>query len=246
MRFDLRRFSPDGDGGGGGDQAAKDAAAKAAADKAAADAAAGGADKIAADKKAADDKAAADKAAADAAAKGGDGKGGKDDAGKDGDVVPETYDLKLPEQTKLGQSDVDDIAAFAKENKLTQKQAANLLKSRDEAAVATETRNTEIITGQVKEWDDDVRALTTLGKTYEETVSVSQKGFNAFIPENSEIRTFLKTSGLGSHPDAVALFYKLGLEVKEDKHQQGGGGGKPEKTAAQRMYPDLPSAAAKK
>lgn len=241
MRFDLRRFSPDGDGGGGGnDQAAKDKAAadqkviddKAIADKKVAD------DKAAADKKTADDKAAAD------AAKGG--KGGKDDAGKPGDGVPETYDLKLPDNTKLKQGDVDAIVAFAKENGLTQKQAANLLKSRDEAVVADEKRNTEIIGSQVKAWDGEVRALTTLGKTYEETVAVSARGFNAYIPKDSEIRTFLKTSGLGSHPDAVALFYKLGLDVKEDNHLQGGNGGKPGKTSAQRMYPGLPSNADKK
>lgn len=241
MRFDLRRFSPDGDGGGGGDKAAQDLAAKALADKAVTDKADADQkvldDKTAAEKKAADEKAAADAAAA--------GKGGKGDDGKGGDVVPETYDLKLPSETKLKQEDVDAIAAFAKENKLTQKQAENLLKSRGEAVVANDTRIAEQIGGQVKAWDTEVRALTTLGKTYEETVAVAAKGFNAHIPEKSEIRTFLKTSGLGSHPDAVALFYKLGLDVKEDKHLQGGTGGKPEKTTAQRMYPNLPSTANK-
>lgn len=236
MRNYWARFSPDGDGGGAGDQAAKDAAA---AQKVADDAAAA--------KKVADDAAAAKKIAGDeaAAAAAKAAKGGKDDAGKGGDVVPETYDLKLTDNTKLKQEDVDAIAAFAKENRLTQKQAANLLKSRDEAVVAQDTRIAEQIGSQVKAWDAEVRALTTLGKSYEETVSVAAKGFNAHIPEKSEIRTFLKTSGLGSHPDAVALFYKLGLEVKEDNHQQGGRGGKPDKTMAQLMYPDLPSTAAK-
>lgn len=235
---------PDDGAGGGGDQAAKDLAAKAVADKVIAD-------KAIADQKVIDDKTAADKKAADDLA----AKGGKDDKGKTGDGVPDKYDLKLPDGSKLGQADIEATAAFAKENGLTQGQAENLLKSREEALTATRTAETEAIKQSIEGWEGSIRADKTLGATYEDTVRIAGQGFERAFPGTvdakgvkvpSEISTFLKISGLGSHPDVVRHFFKFGLESGEDQHKRGSGNGDaPKKTAAQRMYATLPSEAGK-
>lgn len=241
MYLKFRKFA--GGDGSGTDQAAKDAAAKVIADKVIADKAladaealknkGGGEDQAAKDaaaKKIADQKVIDDAKAAD------DAKKAKGDDGKGGDVVPETYDLKLDKESKLQNADVAEIAAFAKENKLTQNQAALLLKG----ANATAENRFKVIAGEIVKWEGEIAADKTMGATPEETKRVAAIGFKAaFADPDGIITTFLKVSGIGSYPEVVRHFYKYGLTVGEDNHQANGGdkGGKA-KTAAQRMYPN--------
>ena len=214
--MDFRRFDPKDGGAGGGAAAA-----------------------VLDDKKVGDKGAAGD---------GGAGGGDKSGAG-DGGAKPEVYELKLPENSSLEAADLDSIAKYAKDNGLTKVQAEALLKGRNDEAAAAQVHYVNETKKQVGLWETELQTDKTLGATFDDTKRIAAAGFDALFPKKTDekgqvveddIRKFLKTSGLGSHPDVVRAFYKVGLKAVEDKHLQGGDKGGAAKTAAQKMYPNNP------
>ncbi len=60
-------------------------------------------------------------------------------------VIPEKYELKLSEASPLDQTDVTRVETYAKANKLTQEQAAAVLKEHEGTATALLTRRQPVV-----------------------------------------------------------------------------------------------------
>lgn len=224
---------------------AASAAEKVAADKAAADATTAAAaaarpafeaqaakEKADADAKAIADKAAADKAAADAAAV--------------------TYDLKVPEGSKLDAAFVERTAAIARALGLDQKGAEKLLAERatdaterttqQAATVAAfkpggalwEKRDTEYRTAALADKDLGAGDQGKLDASIEK-VQIALAKFG-----DDELRADLKDSGWGSKPSVLRLLAKIGRAMGEGQQIAGNAaGGVAKKSDAQVMFPNM-------
>jgi hypothetical protein len=190
-----------------GKDAAAQAAEKTAADKAAADTAAKGADKTkdaaadqtAAGKKAADEQTAKAKVEADAKAA----------------VVPEKYDLKLPEGTIVDEPMMAEFTAFAKESKLTNDQAQKAADLHLKAIGAFAAKQAAEFTDQQKKWTDEMIGDKDLGgKKIDDTLSVARKVVSAF--GTPRLKADLERTGMGNHPDLVKMFHAVGLQLGDD------------------------------
>lgn len=219
-------------GGAGG---ADDAAAKAAAEKAAGD-------KAAADKAAAD-KAAADKAAADAAAAGNETpeqKAAREKADADkkaadekaaaaaGNVVPDKYDLKLPDKSNIDKAVVERTAAIARELGLSQERAQKMLDFQVQELAAIEDATIKatleahqpggaVWEKQVEEWNAKALADPDIGGNKPEQLQASVKLAKQVVAKfgDKESIEFLEKNPLGSHPALIRLLYRIGKASSE-------------------------------
>lgn len=137
-------------------------------------------------------------------------------------VVPEKYDLKLPEGSTLDASSVEKIASFAKERGLSNEQAQAILERDHEAKASFDEANKP---GTGSEWirrtsDMEKAALADkeIGGTKENLLANCELGkqvLTKFFPEN--VTKFLVDTGFGSHPDVIRGFAKLGKMMAPDQ-----------------------------
>jgi hypothetical protein len=148
-------------------------------------------------------------------------------------VVPEKYELTLPENAPFEQADLDAIAAEARAMSCTQEEAQALVLAR--VAHMQERAASYLV---------ELKADPELGGAkLDETVQLALKGRSFLAPEGSEEAAYLAReldkTGAGNHRLMMRMFARLGRAMSED----GGGGLRPssgpEKTAAQKMYPGM-------
>lgn len=223
-----------------------DPAAKVIADKATADAAAAEAAKTpeqkAADQKVVDDKAAADKVIADAA-----------EAAKK--VVPDKYELKLPDNAQADPAVIERTGAIARDLGLSQEAAQKALEF-----VASETA--QAVSAQLaqfapptpeqpeggakwREQDDTWRAASLADKELgsgdpaklQSAVTAANKVVAKF--GDKDLIAFFEKSGLGSNPATLRFLNKIGKQMSEGTLITGDGSGgsdKSDQARAERIY----------
>ena len=140
-----------------------------------------------------------------------------------------TYDLKLPESAVIDASALERTAAIARELGLSNEAAQTMLGAlnREAKAVIDATLAAHAPGGaewakQVETWETALKADPALGATPEERQAAVQKGvavidrFAQQHPERAQaLKSYLDTSGLGSHPDVVHFFAWLGKSASE-------------------------------
>jgi hypothetical protein len=181
----------------------------------------------------ADAKAAADaaaKAAADEAAKGGEGKPDDkpaDDKAGDGKAddkpvakAPEKYDLKPPEGQEFGSEFLTAYEGVARKLDLSNEQAQELYST---LAPVLEKQQLAQIEAVKSEWLESSKSDKEFGgDKLQESLGVA----NAALKEygSPELKDFLKATGLGSHPEVIRLFHKVGKTLTPDKFVGGDAG----------------------
>jgi hypothetical protein len=156
-------------------------------------------------------------------------------------VVPDKYELKLADKSPLDASDVDKLSTYAKAHKLTQEQAAALLKHQEETAGGVITRQDAARQAEREAWLTAVKEDKDLGGDHlTETLKHTKLAMDRFAPEGHPFRAYLDTTGHGNHPEFLRVFSAIGKAMAEDKPlsilpPEGG----EKKSLAQRMYPDL-------
>lgn len=122
--------------------------------------------------------------------------------------VPEAYDLKAPEGTTL---DPDVLAVYApvfKEAGLTNEVAQKLMDVHIE-------QQQKALVAQHSTWVSTVKSDPEIGgKQFDTTVKHAQAALARF--GSPELKSILETTGLGSHPELVRVFAKIGAAQGED------------------------------
>jgi len=151
-------------------------------------------------------------------------------------VVPEKYDLKIPEKSVLSAEHVQKVEAFAKEAKLTNEQAQVLLQRESDAAqVGIDSLHNEAKT-KAAQWLKDAQADKEIGgERFAETVDSANHALEALFP-GIEIRKIMDTSGLGNHPTVLKGFAKIGAMLKNDKIHPTGNPPPQKPPLTQRLY----------
>jgi hypothetical protein len=139
----------------------------------------------------------------------------KEKSGQDA-VVPEKYDLKLPEGSLLSASQLEALATYSKENKLTAEQAQGLLE-REHQAVATYVENQkQELAKKPEAWLAEAQADKEIGgDKFGENTELAKRALATFGSDT--LKKILNDTGLGNHPELVRAFVRIGKAMSDDK-----------------------------
>lgn len=139
-----------------------------------------------------------------------------DDSAKEGDDgAPEKYELEMPQESLLGDDHVKDVEKFAREHKMSNKQAQQLL-DRD-AKITENFLKSQVEDHQIRvdDWKKEIEADPEYGgDKYNDTVVLAKSAVDKF--GSQAFKDLLKNSGYGNHPEVVKIFAEIGREIQSD------------------------------
>lgn len=202
------------------------------------------------------DKPATDDKNQPSDAKNTDGSDSKDgqksdqdtDKGKN-DGAPESYtDFTLPENMEVNEAVMDEFKGMAKEAKLPQETAQKFVETGaklvQDAVENFALSQVEAYAKKVDTWHESRAKDPEIGGTEDkqnEVLSQASKVVRSLGGES--LLKALDETGAGNHPEIIRAFYRIRELVGEDgKLIQGNLGGGEPKSAAQALYPNLPTA----
>jgi len=175
---------------------------------------------------------------------GGDGDGGSPGsvAGKTDEAVaatgaPESYaQFEFPDGVTLEATRLEELKAHYKELGLTQEQAQKAAIREATTIKAGLEAQTAAVTQLRESWVNAAKVDAEIGGDgFEQNLAAARLGLSKF--GTPALNEFLRTSGVGSHPEVIRVFTRIGNTLKEDQPTPGGGGVAPEKKdLATRMY----------
>lgn len=138
-------------------------------------------------------------------------------------AVPEKYELKLPDGSLLDPKAIEGIAAFAKEQGLSQTQAEKLLMRDHEAMARFVEGQNEQLQKSSQQWAEQVKEDQEIGgEKLQESLDSARRFIKQFGSE--KLVSELETSGLGNHPELVRLCARAGKLLANDKLVTGNAG----------------------
>jgi hypothetical protein len=161
--------------------------------------------------------------------------GAKPEAKVEPTGAPEKYELKAPEDAAMDEAGIASFSELAKELNLTQDAAQKMI---DKMAPAMQARQADAMQAAKAKWAEESTTDAEFGgQKLTENVAIADKALTQF--GTPELRTLLKESGLGNHPEIIRAFYRAGKAISEDGSFVNGNKGATTETAAQRMYPNM-------
>lgn len=149
--------------------------------------------------------------------------------------APEAYAFTAPEGKEFDAGLTDAFAAVAKDLNLSQDSAQTIL---SKMAPVLEARQAAQAQAMKSEWLESAKSDAEYGGAkLQENLGVAKKAMDSFA--NPALVTLLNETGLGSHPEVVRLFYKVGKTISEDRFVANGAqGGSAAANPAQRLFPN--------
>jgi len=143
-----------------------------------------------------------------------DGEGG-DKTETKAPVVPEKYELKMPEGYELNEAVASEFETFAKEQGLTQETAQKYADIGAKLIESNESAKAEAWANQRKTWREEVAADPEVGgKALAENMGYAARAIDTFAPE---LREVFDASGWGDNPAFVKAFIRIGKAISEDR-----------------------------
>lgn len=162
----------------------------------------------------------------------GSGEGGQQTGAAEFDPAK----LTVPDGVeKLDQALIDQFAPVAKEMKLNQEQAQQLVNLYAGAASQSHQQLQAAFEAQVKQWGEETRADPEIGGAkLQETLHYAQKAVRTFGGE--PLAKTLDDLGIGNHPVLVKAFAQIGRQISGESLPGGGSPPAPEKTRAEILF----------
>lgn len=150
-------------------------------------------------------------------------------------VVPEKYDLKMPEGVELDTAMAEEFSVLAKELKLDNATAQRVA----DIAVKMQQKQLERHAETVNGWADTSKVDKEFGgDNLKPNLAIAQKAIDTF--GSSELKTFLTSSGLGNHPEIIRFAFKAGKAISEDGFIRAGSRTATTETSLEkRLYPSM-------
>lgn len=130
--------------------------------------------------------------------------------------APEKYELTAPEGVALQPGLLGKFEELFRKNNLTNEAAQELINSYAENIIKPDQVSLqEQLAKQHETWKETVAKDTELGGTnFPNTEKFAQSAVAKF--GTPELKTYLNTTGLGSHPELVRAFARIGKAMAED------------------------------
>ena len=149
-------------------------------------------------------------------------------------VVPEAYDLKMPDGVELDQAATTEFTAIAKELKLDQAAAQKLA----DIGAKMAQRQADAHAQLVETWTEQVKTDKEIGgDKLAENLGVARKAIDTF--GSPEFKALLNSTGLGNHPEVVKLAFKVGKAISEDGFVSGSPKGNTTNDPAKKLFPNM-------
>jgi hypothetical protein len=131
-------------------------------------------------------------------------------------IIPEKYELKVGEAFTLGQEYLDSFQAYAKEAKLSNEQAQQIL-DREAFALSEYSKKQEVeFEGIKNKWIEDAKNDPEIGgDSFKQNVELAQRALEKY--STPQFINELNSSGYGNHPELVRIFARIGKAFSEDK-----------------------------
>lgn len=137
-----------------------------------------------------------------------------DDEGPQG--APEEYaDFAVPDGMEINTELLEQATPLFKELGLSQIQSQKLVDMYAAQQQAEAQASSESYSQTVKDWVDEAKSDTEIGgDKFDENVGIAKRGIDKFgTPKLVEV---LEQTGLGSHPEFIRLFTRVGKLISED------------------------------
>jgi len=149
-------------------------------------------------------------------------------------VVPEAYELKMPDGVELDQAATTEFTAIAKELKLDQAAAQKLA----DIGAKMAQRQADAHAQLVETWTEQVKTDKEIGgDKLAENLGVARKAIDTF--GSPELKALLNSTGLGNHPEVVKLAFKVGKAISEDGFVSGSPKGNTTNDPAKKLFPNM-------
>lgn len=131
-------------------------------------------------------------------------------------VVPDAYDLKLPDGSLLTATDLEEISSYAKEKGYTQEQASELMTREHLAVSEYHEAQQELFKAKTDEWKKAVSIDKELGgDNLAKSAEFAYRAVERFA--SPEFKAELDKTGFGNHPEVVRMFSRIGRAMSDDK-----------------------------
>lgn len=132
-------------------------------------------------------------------------------------VVPEKYDLKLPEGSTLDPKTIEAVASFAKEKGLSQEVAQAVLEREHLAIDSFAKAMDQKVEESKKQWlETSLQDKEFGGDNLKLAVETGHRALKRF-DSTGKLTEMLNSTGFGNHPEVVRFFYNVGKHMAEDK-----------------------------
>ncbi len=131
-------------------------------------------------------------------------------------IVPEKYDLRLTKDSLLTDSDSERIARQAREQGLTQDEAALRLRNSEDDVSAYDKAQKEAVATEHKAWEETMKTDKEIGGEFAaESAELSKRVLEAFGEKS--LMDALDATGLGNYPELIRCFTRIGKAMDSDK-----------------------------
>jgi len=149
--------------------------------------------------------------------------------------VPEKYELKNPEGSKLSAQDVEEIASYAKERGFSQEQAQAQVERESKLREGFEKASLAQLESATKEWLDTAKSDKEIGgENFPRHAELAKRVVTQF--GTPEFKAELERTGLGNHPELVRVFVRIGKAMSDDQFVQPGSQTKQPQDVADKFY----------
>lgn len=129
-------------------------------------------------------------------------------------AIPDAYDFKLPEGYELSAEQNTAASELFKSLGLSNEAAQALIEFDAKRSAGYGEAQIEQARQQVAAWGEELKNDPDFGGAkFQESVATANKALTEF--GTPELTTFLKESGLGSHPAVVKFFHNVGKQLGE-------------------------------
>lgn len=155
-------------------------------------------------------------------------------------AVPDKYELKLPDGSKLGKVDVAKVESLAREKGWSQEKAQEVLNDRHAFRSEMEQQQSQTIKDlNEKTWKEQLMADPEVGgQKFEQSGHLAYKAVERF--GGKEFADQLKAMNLNHQPELFKMLVNIGKAMESDKfvtNNPSAAGGKVPPEA--RMYPEM-------
>lgn len=166
------------------------------------------------------------------------------DVHKEGEAAAEDFALAPPEGAEAFASDFEafskDMDGWLKANPNASARDALAEAANRQARTASEAQAAfaQQRETQMAEWGESLKADKDFGgERFDQNLATAIKGVEAV--GSPELRALLDETGMGSHPEIVRAFWKVGQLTADAPFATGAQGAPQAKSLAERMYPNM-------
>lgn len=151
-------------------------------------------------------------------------------------VVPEKYDLKMPEGSALPESVLNHITEQAKAKGMSNEEAQAEVNRENEAVSRYTGELMKKVTEQKTAWVQEVHKDPEIGgNNYQAAITNAQRALNAH--GTPELVQELNRTGYGNNKEIIRLLARVGSKMADDKAvMPGASGGAAKKSALEVLY----------